>query len=319
MTQRYTVGVICPVFNEEDNIPVFISAFRDLEKALPNNVSLEYLFVDNASVDGTEEMLRQTASASQNIRYARYSRNFGVMKSIYTGMLISPAHWDGLAVYDCDLGTPALMLSFIDFWLGGHDVVYGKRQKRDEIFAQTMFRKIFKYAERKFHRAPRQIESGAWFVSAKVVMQIKKRRNFQEYLPAVIDNLGFKRKGVEYSRAKRKRGTTKFNFVSYLKYALDGLIVGSFLPLRMPIFVGLLFSTLSLILGLYFIFLKLFSGTEFPEGTVAIIVISLFANALNFLFLGVIGEYVGRILNQETYSSPAIIDYTVNGERLDKI
>ena len=70
MTQRYTVGVICPVFNEEDNILVFISAFRDLEKALPNNVSLEYLFVDNASVDGTEEMLRQTASASQNIRYA---------------------------------------------------------------------------------------------------------------------------------------------------------------------------------------------------------------------------------------------------------
>ena len=167
-------------------------------------MSARYLFVDNAS-GRTEEMLGQTASASQNIRYA-VSRNFGVMKSIYTGMLISPAHWDGLAVYDCDLqDPPALMLSFIDFWLGGHDVVYGKRQKRDEIFAQTMFRKIFKYAERKFHRAPRQIESGAWFVSAKVVMQIKKRRNFQEYLPAVIDNLGSRGKASVFSHKTEAR------------------------------------------------------------------------------------------------------------------
>lgn len=314
------IGIVCPVYNEEENIDNFLFAFDRISKKFEKNAKVEFLFVDNASTDNTESILSEIAKKRRDVNYVRYSRNFGVMKSIYTGLLISPLHWDGLAVYDCDLqDPPELIEAFIENWLDGNDIVYGKRVKRDEVFLQTFFRKIFKFAERRFHSVPRQIESGAWFASSKVVKQIKTQRYFQQYLPAVIDDLGFKKKAVEYSRKKRIYGETKFNFLSYLSYALDGLIVGSFLPLRMPIFVGFFLSLLSIALGIYFISLKLFSDTVFPEGTVAIIVISLFANAMNFIFLGIIGEYVGRILNNESYKRPAIIDYTINNNKLDEI
>lgn len=317
---NHIIGIVCPVFNEEENIHKFLEAFDGLKKQLPTGIELEYLFVDNASTDSTEEILNKIAPERNDINYVRYSRNFGVMKSIYTGLLVSPIHWAGLAVYDCDLqDPPELMLEFLDNWMNGNEIVYGKRVKRDEVFLQALFRKAFKFAERRFHSVPRQIESGAWFVSSKVVRQIKTQRYFQQYLPAVIDDLGFKKIAVEYSRKKRQFGKTKFNFLAYLSYALDGLIVGSFLPLRIPIFVGFLFSILSIMLGIYFIVLKVFSDTDFPEGTVAIIVISLFANALNFMFLGFIGEYVGRILNNESYKRPAIIDYSITNKLLDDL
>lgn len=314
------IGIVCPVFNEEENINTFIDAFDNIMSQLPKAISIEYLFVDNASTDDTEEILNEIAKKRSDVNYVRYSRNFGVMKSIYTGLLISPTHWSALAVYDCDLqDPPELVLSFLESWLDGCEIVYGKRIKRDEGFLQTLFRKIFKFAERRFHNTSRQIESGAWFASSKVIREIKSQRYFQQYLPAVIDDLGFKKRAVEYSRKKRVFGKTKFNFFSYTSYALDGLIMGSFLPLRIPLFVGILFSLLSVILGIYFIVLKLLSETDFPEGTVAVIVISLFANALNFMFLGIIGEYVGRILNNENYKRPAIIDYSITNDGLDDI
>jgi len=318
--ERKIIGVICPVLNEAENIQSFFDAFSAVEKKLPADIILEYLFVDNGSTDNTADILTKIANVRSDVHYVRYSRNFGVMKSIYTGLLLSPPSWHGLAIYDCDLqDPPELILNFIEGWLDGSEIVYGKRIKRDEFFLLTLCRKVFKFAERRFHSVSRQIESGAWFISAKVIREIKSQRYFQEYLPAVIDNLGFKKKAIEYTRKKRVFGKTKFNFMAYFSYALDGLIMGSFLPLRIPIFVGVFFSFLSIFGVMYFIILKLFSTVQFSEGTVAIIVIALFGNALNFLFLGFIGEYVGRILHLETYRRPAVVDYAINHQNLDKI
>ena len=152
------------------------------------------------------------------------------MKSIYTGMLISPAHWDGLAVYDCDLqDPPALMLSFIDFWLGGQMLCTVNDRSGMKFLRRQCLEKSSNTQNANFIGHQDKLNQER-FVSAKVVMQIKKRRNFQEYLPAVIDNLGSKRKGVK-ALAQTEARHTRLNFF-YLKYALDGLIVGSFLPLR---------------------------------------------------------------------------------------
>lgn len=315
-----SIGIVCPVYNEEENISNFLRAFDSVQSQIPEDIKLEFLFIDNASTDRTEEILNLIAKNRQDVSYVRYSRNFGVMKSIYTGILVSPREWSGLAIYDCDLQDPPdLIKNFIENWLNGYEIVYGKRVQRDEARLQSVFRKIFKYVERRFHRVPREIESGAWFVSSKVVKQIKTQNYFQQYLPAIIDDLGFKKNAVEYSRNKRLRGQTKFNFSSYLSYALDGLIVGSFLPLRIPIFFGFLLSLISIMLGVYFVYLKLFSDTVFPEGTVATIIILLFSSAMNFIFLGIIGEYVGRILDNESYKRPAIIDYKIENIKLDEI
>ena len=123
----------------------------------------------------------------------------------------------------------------------------------------------------------------------------------------MIEDLGFKSVGVPYKRRARLRGATKFNFPSYFKYAFDGLIDGTILPLRFALFCSILIGSF-IGVSSYFIYLKFILAREFQEGIVAIIVLLLVNFSFNFLFLGIIGEYVGRIKTSRVTSRPAIIE-----------
>jgi glycosyltransferase involved in cell wall biosynthesis len=320
MSENKCIGILCPVYNEEENIEIFLLEYQEISRKLPGNFKVEYLFVDNCSTDDTEKILTQLALDNENIAYIRYSRNFGVMKSIFTGLLMSPSSWDALAVFDCDLqDPPELLLSYVEKMSLGYDLIFGKRTKRSESMVQGFFRNCFRFVEKRFQKLPRHVESGAWFFTKKVVSEIKTRPDFQEYLPAMIDNLGFKKASVEYERRARERGTSKFNFFSYFAYALDGLLVGSVTPLRIPFWSGVFLAFISVSVAAYFIVLKLFSNIEYQEGIVAIIVLVLFFNALNFLFLGLIGEFIGRIMNQGRTKRPAIVDYSIGFVEIDGV
>lgn len=300
------ITILCPVYNESENVDHFVSEFSRVFQTLSPHYSFEFLFADNCSTDDTVNRLIQLQRRHANIRIIKYSRNFGVMKSIFTGILSSNSN--ACAVFDCDLqDPPELIVEFIKQWESGAKVIYGVRRKRDEGNVIGILRRTYRQIETYFKGYKVSVESGAWFLDQRVVQELRKVP-FEPYLAGLIARLGFKSAGVPYDRRRRLHGHSKFGLVKYFSYATDGLVSGTIAPLRISVFFGVMFSLMSFVFGLYFIIAKLFLGIPFATGVAAGIVIVLFGFGLNFLLLGVIGEYVGRLYLDKESSQLAIIE-----------
>jgi Glycosyltransferases involved in cell wall biogenesis len=305
------ITVFCPVYNEEENVDVFYKKISTVIAPLSDRYEFRFLFADNCSEDATPDMLRALCARDPRVAMIRYSRNFGVMKSIYTGMIT--VRTDAVAVFDCDLqDPPELLLDFIKAWESGARIVYGRRMTRDEPRIITFLRKGFRRIERSLQRSRIEIESGAWFLDKRILDELRRRNRFEPYVAGLLSRLGFKAVGIPYNRRKRELGTSKFNFRSYFSYATDGIVSGTVVPLRLSIFVGVLISGLSFLAMIYFLLAKFVFGAAFAAGVAASIIINLFGLGVNLIFLGIIGEYVGRIYLEKDFCEPAIIDETVN-------
>tara|TARA_Y100000389_G_C17427334_1_gene500363 strand:+ start:772 stop:1695 length:924 start_codon:yes stop_codon:yes gene_type:complete len=303
------ITIICPIFNEEKNIDFFINAFNKIFKE-HSEFKFSILFADNASTDNSYQVLKSICNENQNIKYVRYEKNNGVMRSIFTA--ISLVECDACSIFDCDLqDDPNLLNEFIKNWKNGYKIIYGKRIKRKEIFILSIFRNIFKKISYILRGFDIKIESGAWFLDKEAIKEIKDTE-FDPFLPALIERLAFSKKGVEYERVERKHGLSKFNFLNYLNYATDGLVSGTIKPLRLSIYFSFLFAFISFFSAIYFVVAKFYLGIVFAEGIAAIIIINLFSFTLIFLFFGILGEYIGKIyLKDENKKSPKI-KYKIN-------
>lgn len=305
MSRRITI--FCPVYNEEENVRSFYDRFSRTIEPLRATYQFDFLFADNRSEDATFDTLVELARTNPDIGIIRYSRNFGAMKSIYTGILSSTG--DAVAVFDCDLqDPPELILRFIAEWERGAQIAFGKRRSRDEPFFITFFRRSFRWLEQKFQKRRVEIESGAWFLDKRIVAELRRRNRFEPYLAGLLSRLGFDAVGVEYDRRRREHGVSKFNLRSYFSYATDGIVSGTALPLRLSIWSGITIAFISFLLTIFFILDKFLFGGNFAAGVAANIVITLFNFGINFIFLGIIGEYVGRIYLERDVNEPAIID-----------
>lgn len=305
---KLSITILCPVFNEEENVARFVSEFTNVIQTLDQRYSFDFLFVDNCSTDNTLDHLKLLQRQHSNIKIIKYSRNFGVMKSIFTGIVNTSSH--ACAVFDCDLqDPPELIIDFIKEWELGAKVVYGVRKKRDEGRTIGFLRSRYRQLETSLKGYKINIESGAWLLDERVVKELQEVP-FEPYLAGLIARLGFKSTGVPYERRARLLGQSKFGLIKYFSYATDGLVSGTVAPLRISVVCGVVFSLMSFALGLYFVAAKLFLEIPFSAGMAAAIVILLFGFGLNFILLGVIGEYLGRIYMQKESSQMAIIEET---------
>tara|TARA_B100001996_G_scaffold378844_1_gene363633 strand:- start:59 stop:982 length:924 start_codon:yes stop_codon:yes gene_type:complete len=286
------ITIVCPIFNEEENIDFFIKNFNEIFKNHPD-YKFSILFADNNSTDSSREILKKICTERKDIKYIRYAKNNGVMKSLFNA--IKHVDTDACAVFDCDLqDDPKLLNEFIKNWELEIKIVYGKRVKRKEIFFLGFLRNIFKKLSNYLRGYEIEIESGAWFLDKEVIEQIR-HDEYEPFLPLLINNLDFESKGVEYERIERKRGFSKFNFFNYLSYAAEGLVSGTIKPLRVSVYFSFLFGCISFFSAIYFLIAKFFLKIVFAEGVAAIIIINLISFSLIFLFLGILGEYIGKI------------------------
>ncbi len=307
--KKIKFGICCPVFNEEDNILTFFEEYTKIAKSIKKKYIIEFLFTDNRSTDNSFEILKNLVKKNKNVTVIRFSKNFGVMKSIYTGILNSPSNWNAVAVFDCDMqDPPKLFFDFIKKWEEGYKIIYGSRIQREEPMIITLLRKIYKKIEKITTSEIQKIESGAWFLDKKIIDEIKSRDKFEPFLPGLINSLGFKTTSIDYKRKKRSKGSSKFNIFSYLSYAADGIVRGNSLPLRMSIYFGIFFGFFAFALSIFFVMAKFYFKVEYSEGIAAMIVLTLFNFGINFIFLGIIGEYLGRLYKKSEMERPAIID-----------
>jgi polyisoprenyl-phosphate glycosyltransferase len=310
---RPLVSIVVPVFNEEVNVLPFYEALRPVTEALQTECDFEFVFTDNHSTDRTPELLRQLAARDPRVRAYRFSRNFGYQRSIMTGYAKSIG--DAAVQLDCDLQDPPELLGeFIRMWRQeGADVVYGVRVKREESWSNQLARVLFYRLVDRLSEDKIPVDAGDFrLISRRVINILKEYEDPQPYLRGTIAAMGFKQVGVPYHRAARVRGESKFSFSKMMALALDGILNHSTVPLRFSTFFGLFVSVVTFVGVLGYTAYKLITHAEWPAGFATLVALSLASISINAMFLGIIGEYLGRLYKNSRPRPLTIIEEVIN-------
>ncbi len=298
MKAKKLISIIVPVLNEEQNIKLFYEVLTEELHKLDDIYDFEILFTDNHSDDSTFDLLRELNLKDNKVKAYRFSRNYGYQHSILTGYQKSSG--EAVIQLDCDLqDPPSLIPVFLNLWQSGYKVVYGVRKTRQENVLMNYSRKIFYRLINWLSEDDLPVDAGDFrLVDKKIVEVLRNNNDAQPYLRGAIASMGFDQIGVEYDRSQRAHGETKFTTSSLINMALDGILNHSTVPLRISSMTGIIIGFLTIIGMVGFLVGKLMYGMDWPAGYATIVILLLVALSVNAIFLGIIGEYIGRIYKQ---------------------
>lgn len=290
------VSLIVPVLNEEDAIPIFYKAVRELESL--REYEVEIVFVNDGSTDATESIIDALATADPLVKPLSFTRNFGKEPALFAGL--EYATGDAVVPIDVDLQDPIEVIPrLIEKWQAGADVVLAKRSDRS-----TDGRLKRKSAEwfYKLHNkiSEPQIEENVGdfrLMSREVVENIKLLPERNLFMKGVLSWVGGRTDLVEYFRAPRIAGNTKFNGWRLWNLALEGITSFSTFPLRVWTYIGLGVSTLSFFYAAWMVINKLVWGNPVP-GYPSIMAAILFLGGVQLIGIGILGEYIGRVYTE---------------------
>jgi polyisoprenyl-phosphate glycosyltransferase len=316
--EKKLISLVVPVLNEELNIQPFYEAIIPVIDSCSELYDFELIFTDNHSTDNTFEKLAQICKRDDRVRAIRFSRNFGYQKSILTGYF--NANGDALIQLDCDLqDPPELIPEFLKFWEEGNAVVYGIRRTRRDNPLLHLARKLFYRLANYLSDDELPVDAGDFrLIDRKIVEVLRQMDDAQPYLRGTIAAVGFLQHGIPYDRRERERGTSNFNFKQLVSLALDGILNHSIVPLRLASFFGVIVSTLTLLSIVGYTAGKMFFGLDWPAGFTTLVVLILFGISINALFLGIIGEYLGRIYQQVKKKPLTIVEAELGAEKKRK-
>jgi polyisoprenyl-phosphate glycosyltransferase len=306
------VSIVVPVYNEEENVEPLYEAMKEVFDDVADRYDFEFVFTDNHSEDNTFGRLSRLAERDRRVRVIRFSRNFGFQRSIYTGYMQSRG--DVAVQIDCDLqDPPSLIIEFLREWEAGFKVVYGIRKRRVEGFWITKARWVFYRLIDFLSEDDLPKDAGDFrLIDRCVINELGHICDSQPYLRGTLAAVGFAQKGIPYDRAGRKRGKSKFRPRDLFALALDGILSHSTVPLRVATYTGLVVSVVTFVVtGGYFVG-RLVFGRDWPAGFATTTVLLLLSMSLNALFLGVIGEYIGRIYKEVRRRPTTIIEKTID-------
>jgi dolichol-phosphate mannosyltransferase len=298
-----TISIVIPVLNEEKNLPLL---YKKLIKNIRGN-KYELIFVNDGSTDNSEAIIQSLRENDINVKLITLTRNFGHQIAITCG--IDFASGDAAIIIDADLqDPPELIPKMIQKWNEGFDVVYGKRVDRlgesyFKIITAGLFYKVIYLLSG--GKIPQNVGDFR-LISKKVINVLRETREYQRFLRGIIGWTGFKQIGIEFERAKRYSGSSKYNLLSMVKFALDGILSFSFFPLRIASYLGMLTALGAVFLIFYTIFVTA-QGTT-VRGWPSTIVIILFIGSIQLIAIGIIGEYLGRIYEEVKRRPLYIID-----------
>lgn len=309
------ISIVIPLYNEEENVD---QLYKRLTKASPLwKEDYEIIFVDDGSWDTTCEKLRVFQKQDPHIKVIKFSRNFGHQAAITAG--INLAKGDATIIMDGDLQDPPEILpKFLDKWREGYHVVYAIRTKRKEGFMKRISYSLFYLLLQKISNIDIPLDSGDFCIMDKKVTKVLKTELIEHsrFVRGLRAYAGFKQTGLAYERHERAAGEVKFTFRKLLKLAMDGLLDFSTFPLRLATYTGFLIAIPSFLIGLFFIAQRIFNfsilghtAAETP-GIATLAVGVFFLGGVILLFLGLIGEYIGRMYFEVKKRPFYIIDET---------
>jgi polyisoprenyl-phosphate glycosyltransferase len=303
---QFRISIAIPLHNEEAVIPELLSR---LEKAL---ISIEggpheIVLVDDGSTDSTAAVLEEAARSDSRLVVIVLSRNFGHQAALTAAL--DNVSGDVVVLMDADLqDRPEAIPLFLEKYRQGYDVVYALRMNRKEPLLLRASYKAFYRLLRKISDMQIPMDAGDFgLVSRRVVVELRRLREHHRYLRGLRSWVGFRQIGIEVERDARFAGTAKYNIWRLFKLAFDGIFSFSTLPIRAATLFGIIALTASGVYSFYTLYAKLVLHIS-PQGFTAIIILVTFLSGVQLTFLGVIGEYLGRVYEEAKTRPVYIVD-----------
>lgn len=287
------LSLVVPVYNEEEMIPLFYEAVRTSE-ALVNH-TIEIIFINDGSHDATGIVAQRLVEKDPHVTLVEFSRNFGKEAALFAGL--SYATGDAVIPIDVDLQDPIGVIPELVFrWQAGADVVLAKRVDRSQDGFMKRSSAAWFYRLHNRISNPKIEENVGDFrlMSARVVDAILQMPERNLFMKGVLSWVGFKTEVVEYQRASRVAGTSKFNGWKLWNLALEGITSFSTFPLRVWTYLGISVALLAFFYAGWMIIGKLLWGNPVP-GYPSLMTAILFLGGVQLIGIGVLGEYIGRI------------------------
>lgn len=291
------LSIVTPCYNEEAGIAACYEGVRAVMESELADCGYEHIFIDNCSQDRTVAILREIASRDKRVKIIVNSRNFGPARSPFHAF--RQTRGDAAIPMMADLQTPpALIPAMVKLWREGAEVVIAVKRATQERLWLRVARSIFYDLMKRFSKVeqiPHYMGYGLY--DRRVVDAMRGLHEPEPYFRGLVMEVGFKRALIEYDQPPRRHGRSSYNFFSLADFALTGLSSYSRAPLRLMIFMGFLVSTLSFFVGLLYLVFKLLFWNSLPVGVAPVLIAVFFLSAVQLFALGVLGEYIGLLLN----------------------
>ncbi len=298
------LSIVIPVYNEAENLQPLYERLSETLK--PLGLSYEIILVDDGSSDRSAEIIFGLNKKDNRVKLLSFSKNFGHMVALSAGL----DHAAGKAVItlDADLQhPPGLIPKLIEKWKNGAEVVNTLRKEtRGASPFKNLSAGLFYWLMNKIARIDLPASAADYrLIDRKVVDSLQQIKERSRFLRGLIRWVGFKQEFVEYEADPRFAGRTKYSMGRMISFALDGITSFSSFPLRLSTYLGLTVAFFSFLYILYAIYIRLFTSRAI-EGWTSVLVTVLFIGGVQLIFLGIIGEYLGRVY-EETKQRPLYI------------
>jgi glycosyltransferase involved in cell wall biosynthesis len=291
------ISIVIPAYNEQEVLPEFHRRLAAVMNGLAE--SWEAVYVNDGSSDSTYEILKELARGDPRIVLLDLSRNFGKEIAMTAGF--DYARGDAVVVIDADLqDPPELIREFVREWRQtGVDVVYGKRRARNgESALKKVTARYFYVVIRRMSRVHIPEDTGDFrLMSRRAVEALRRLREQHRFMKGLFAWIGFPQKAILYDRDPRFAGATKFNYWKLWNFALEGITSFTTAPLKIATYIGLFVASCAFLFGAMIIYKTLFYGDP-VAGYPSLIVFVSFLGGTQLAFIGVLGEYLGRMFDE---------------------
>ncbi|MEI9902221.1 MAG: glycosyltransferase family 2 protein [Hyphomicrobium sp.] len=311
---KKTLSIISPVYNEGAGLERFSAAVKEILQAPEfSRYDVEIILVDNASTDNSAEYIERIVAGDDRFRAIFNARNVGVFLSSFNALRFAKGDAVFLMV-PTDLQDPlTLMPEMIRHWENGCLLVAGRRVQRQEPWLMRALRNRFYRILSTISDYPLEVGVGEYqLADRRVVDDLLAIPDAMPFPRGLLSELGYKPHLIDYEWQRRQWGKSSFNFSRLVSTAYNMIVSSSRLPLRLILIAGIFVAGLSILFGIFQIVLYLVDGTTAPQGITTLIVAQFFFSGINAIFLGIIGEYVGRILQQTRYGRRVSVSRMIN-------
>jgi len=295
--QKPEYSIIAPIYNETQTLTELYKRVKEVMDS--TGEGWELLLVDDGSVDGSTDIIRQLAADDPRVRPVIFARNFGHQLAVTAGLDYSRG--EAVVIIDADLqDPPEVILDLIAKWREGFEVVYAIRAEREgenwfKLWTASVFyRLIYRITDVKI-----PLDTGDFrLLDRKVVNVISQMRERHRFLRGMSVWVGFKQTGVNYRRAARYAGETKYPFRKMFKFAWDAVTSFSYLPLQVATYLGFFSAGLSILAIPFVAAMRITGSQEAFAGQATTLIAVLFLGGVQLISLGILGEYVGRLYDE---------------------
>lgn len=293
---KITYSIVAPIYNEKENLPELYRRVKEVMNS--TGEPWELILVDDGSTDGSTDIISDLAKQDKCIRPIIFARNFGHQIAITAGW--DYARGDAVVIIDADLqDPPELILDMAKKWKEGYEVVFAVRAEREgeswfKLWTASLFyRIIYRITDVKI-----PLDTGDFrLMDRKVVDVLKQMRERHRFPRGMSAWVGFKQIGVEYKRAARVAGETKYPFSKMFRLALNAITSFSYFPLQVATFFGFVSAGLAILAIPVVIYMRA-SGSGAFLGQATTLIAVLFLGGVQLICVGILGEYIGRLYDE---------------------